>query len=260
MNTRPSTATTRSGPGCAVVDCPCPVLARGWCARHYRRWRRHGDPAIVRPREDRAVLFWAKVDCHGPVPDGAAELGPCWLWTAARRSGYGAFHVPTTGIRTRPVPAHRWAYEHHHGPLPAQLTVEHLCHLAEALTVGCGGGPTCDHRGCVNPAHLVLVPAGARLRSVAPAFAGTLRCPRGHRYDLVDRHGQRRCGTCGQQHAAALLPGLLDGPGACDVRQRAVLERLAALTEPVPEPRSTELYEPEPDQAITPTPTESHPA
>jgi hypothetical protein len=29
---------------CAVDGCDCPVLARGWCRRHYRRWLNHGDP------------------------------------------------------------------------------------------------------------------------------------------------------------------------------------------------------------------------
>jgi len=33
---------------CAITGCPDRVLARGWCARHYRRWQRHGDPRIVR--------------------------------------------------------------------------------------------------------------------------------------------------------------------------------------------------------------------
>ena len=29
---------------CAIDDCEKPVLARGWCNAHYRRWRSHGDP------------------------------------------------------------------------------------------------------------------------------------------------------------------------------------------------------------------------
>lgn len=246
---------------CSVPACGAPVLARGWCARHYKRWRRHGDPHLLRPREDPAVLFWAKVTQDGPVPQGAPELGACWCWTGATHSGYGAFKVSAGRRAPRRVGAHEWAYEHHHGPVPRGLAVEHLCHLADALTVGCGGGPTCGHRGCVNPTHLLLVPAGARLRSAAPVFAATTRCPAGHRYDLVDRHGQRRCGRCAREHAAALLPDLLDEHGACgtcDARQLAVLARLAGLGQPVPEPRSTE--QPEPDQPITPTPIESHPA
>lgn len=29
---------------CAVEDCGALVLARGWCTKHYQRWRSHGDP------------------------------------------------------------------------------------------------------------------------------------------------------------------------------------------------------------------------
>jgi hypothetical protein len=34
---------------CAVADCTGDVLARGWCSKHYDRWRRHGDPLTVLP-------------------------------------------------------------------------------------------------------------------------------------------------------------------------------------------------------------------
>jgi hypothetical protein len=36
------------------------------------------------------------------------------------------------------VLAHRWAYEHFIGPIPAGLEIDHLCRV----------------RHCVNPAHL----------------------------------------------------------------------------------------------------------
>lgn len=29
---------------CTIPDCGKPVIARGWCEGHYRRWRRHGSP------------------------------------------------------------------------------------------------------------------------------------------------------------------------------------------------------------------------
>lgn len=31
---------------CKEPDCSGAVLARGWCRKHYVRWRRHGDPTI----------------------------------------------------------------------------------------------------------------------------------------------------------------------------------------------------------------------
>lgn len=33
---------------CTVIDCDRTVYLRGWCTRHYLRWRRHGDPTAGR--------------------------------------------------------------------------------------------------------------------------------------------------------------------------------------------------------------------
>ncbi len=35
---------------CTVDDCETPAIARGWCTKHYARWRTHGDPAVVAKR------------------------------------------------------------------------------------------------------------------------------------------------------------------------------------------------------------------
>ena len=32
---------------CTVDQCPNKALRRGYCPKHYQRWRRHGDPNIV---------------------------------------------------------------------------------------------------------------------------------------------------------------------------------------------------------------------
>lgn len=32
---------------CCIDDCSSPVLARGWCRKHYLRWFRNGDPLIL---------------------------------------------------------------------------------------------------------------------------------------------------------------------------------------------------------------------
>lgn len=43
--------------------------------------------------DQRTVLrFWSKVNKYGPVPEHCPELGPCWVWTAAKgEKGYGRF-------------------------------------------------------------------------------------------------------------------------------------------------------------------------
>lgn len=34
---------------CRMDGCDSPVYGRGWCAKHYARWLRHGDPTVVSP-------------------------------------------------------------------------------------------------------------------------------------------------------------------------------------------------------------------
>jgi len=169
---------------CRVPGCGAPVGsagARGWCPRHYQRWRRHGDPqapAELRgpARRAPAQLFWAKVNRAGPVPVGRPELGPCWLWTAATRGGYGAFNLPATDTHPRHrVEAHRFAYQQLVGPIPPGHELGHLCHGAEVEH--CDGGPQCRHRACVNPRHLVPVAPTAALRGIAARHVTQTTCP-----------------------------------------------------------------------------------
>lgn len=35
---------------CAIEGCGRGTVARGWCDKHWRRWRNHGDPLTVLPR------------------------------------------------------------------------------------------------------------------------------------------------------------------------------------------------------------------
>ena len=122
----PTPAAPNKGP-CSVGGCENGgQLVRGWCAAHYNRWRRNGDPLAGRHDLTPEQAFTARTDWDGEH----------LIWTAGRvPSGYGTMRV---GERT--VPAHRWAWEQSHGPIPDGAFVDHICH----------------NRACVNVDHLRL--------------------------------------------------------------------------------------------------------
>lgn len=120
-----------SGHQCSIEGCGRPHRARGWCHRHYYRWKRQGDPEIVLGRPP-------SLDADGVIRwTGWTEtLTGCWEWGGTRdEAGYGK--VRFYGPR---VMAHRLAYEAWIGPIEGDLLVRH----------------SCDNPPCINPAHLLI--------------------------------------------------------------------------------------------------------
>ena len=66
--------------------------------------------------------------------------GDCWEWLCVTRTGYGRFKVAR-----RYVTAHRFAYELLVGPIPPDMTIDHV---------------VCANRLCVNPEHMEVVTLG----------------------------------------------------------------------------------------------------
>lgn len=127
-------------------------------------------------------LFWSKVDQNGPVSTHRPELGRCWVWQAGRfDNGYGAF-----GVNRVNRGAHRVAYEWLVGPIPAGMTLDHLCRV----------------RHCVNPAHLEPVSRGENVLRGEGRSAENARkthCKRGHPLsgdNVRLSGGGRTCRTC----------------------------------------------------------------
>lgn len=121
---------------CSVDGCENPHIARGWCDTHYRRWRKHGDPLIVRRiLGDDLARFRSYIE---EGPEG------CWLWTGALNTdGYGCFRYEEVARG-----AHRVAYATFVGPIPEGLELDHLCGV----------------RRCCNPLHLEPVTRTENIR------------------------------------------------------------------------------------------------
>ena len=83
------------------------------------------------------------------------EVDGCWLWTGGRRGGYGRIKLAETGT----VDAHRLSYEHHIGPIPDGLVIDHLCR----------------NRSCINPAHLEPVTTAENIRRGEAGSPGAMK-------------------------------------------------------------------------------------
>lgn len=155
-------------------------FGRGYCLKHYKRWRRTGDPLLrLRDLHDPVARFWNKVDA----------TGDCWVWTAGRDAkGYG--RVRWNGENRL---AYRVAWQLLVGPVPDGLQIDHLCR----------------NPACCNPAHLEPVTMQENIRRGKPnnatRWATIHECTRGHPYTVENLYvsptlGQRVCRTCMRRH------------------------------------------------------------
>lgn len=120
------------------------------------------------------ATFWPKVE----------KTATCWLWRGSVDTlGYGMVKV-----NGRSRVAHRVAWEFSRGPIPAGLTLDHLCRV----------------RHCVRPDHLEPVPLRENIlrgTGVAATHARQDACIHGHPFTPANTyrrpgHRDRRCRAC----------------------------------------------------------------
>lgn len=179
--------------------CRCDECRAFWSLKMRER-RPHLAGIPIGRRRSADERFWEKVE---KIP-----FDSCWRWTSELdHKGYGKFWDGS-----RKVMAHRWAYERVIGPIPEDLTIDHLCRV----------------RDCVNPSHLEPVTGRENTgRGIGPS-ARAIReniCIQGHDYTpentlwKTKRGGTtlfRECRACrGRRRSRASgLPGSARGPRA----------------------------------------------
>lgn len=134
-------------------------------------------------KDNPLLRFWAKVDID---PSG------CWNWTAGQvPNGYGKFWIDNHTLI-----AHRWLYEKLVGPVPRDMTLDHVCR----------------NRLCVNPGHLDIVTTRENvLRGIGITAVNKQKthCKHGHIFDTHNTYvlsdGSRMCRTCAREKARIRL-------------------------------------------------------
>lgn len=107
---------------CSVDECENKVRARGWCAGHWSKWKRHGSPSAKTRRQyaTPGATFAARTEMRGD----------CLEWTGGLMAGYGRLFVDGRAVR-----AHRYAWERANGPIPDGMVVDHICHNPSCVKV-----------------------------------------------------------------------------------------------------------------------------
>lgn len=117
---------------CSIPDCGKPAVARGWCARHYARWSKHGEPQAGKSGtlhgEPMAYFERVMMEHFGEE---------CLMWPfSSGGKGYATFW-----LGHRQVSVTREICRRLYGDPPSAL---------HEAAHSCGNGK----RGCVTRAHL----------------------------------------------------------------------------------------------------------
>jgi len=86
---------------CAIKDCDRPARARGWCQKHYDRWRRRGDASAPEMRERHGMndlpeyRSWAsmRTRCLNPNSQDYGHYGGRGIVICERWNEFSAFYA-----------------------------------------------------------------------------------------------------------------------------------------------------------------------
>lgn len=163
---------------CTLANCDSPHASKGYCIKHYKRWKRHGDVNFVTDKTKIGEVLRAKygndhfdkitakgrrirvlthpeydplrvdnsiMDIEKFAKQFIINNKGCWEWTAGKFwDGYGKLKLRHGTMRV-----HRWFYQIFFNiSIPANLVCDHLC----------------MNKICVNPYHLDIVTSGENTR------------------------------------------------------------------------------------------------
>lgn len=116
---------------CALEECDNNSRARGWCPKHYQRWKKYGDP--------RKVEIIKTFSLEDALAVRTEWVNGCLLWTGAcTEDGYAQYNGENKKYGTTFL--HRIMWEREHGAIPDGLEIDHLCFV----------------RNCINTDHFRL--------------------------------------------------------------------------------------------------------
>lgn len=124
--------------------------------------------------------LWNKVD----FPQ---DLDECWPWTASTRGDSQHGLYGNIKFKGKVVGSHRLVYECLVGPIPAGLTIDHLC----------------KNTLCMNPDHMEVVTNAENARRGRKHNRGKTHCFQGHEFTPENTrtyNGMRTCITCRREY------------------------------------------------------------
>lgn len=118
--------TWKSPPVCKVTGCDSEAWARELCSSHYSKWR--SENVRLDPNRVKKPRF---TDPEESFNTRTEWQGQCLVWTGyAQHDGYGQMRINGKGKRV-----HRYAWERVNGQVPDGFVIDHVCHNPACVNI-----------------------------------------------------------------------------------------------------------------------------